>query len=190
MKDSFKNLRASIKITAGVLVLSIIAFIISAILILVLGESSSGLIMYNPLVNGFMHSSFGHLGSNILNVFLLCLADINMIYSLRRFYWIAVILSAVYLPLAILGIASPVVGISGVVYFLASRFFITNSATAAWIRWVGYILYGLVILGEISMLGNDDNVAHLFHLFGAAVGAISVSPLNKHIPTKLNQILN
>lgn len=182
--------RSSLKITTGVLVLSIIAFIISAILILALGESSSGFIMYNPFVNGFMHSSFGHLGSNMLNVFLLCLADINAIYTLKRFYWTAVILSAVYLPLALLGIASPVVGISGVVYFLASRFFITNSATAAWIRWVGYILYGLVILGEISMLGNSDNVAHLFHLFGAALGAVTVLPINRCIPNKINKIIN
>jgi hypothetical protein len=190
MGEYSNRFRSSLKITAGVLVLSIIAFIISAILILVGGESSSGFIMYNPFVNGFMHSSFGHLGSNMLNVFLLCLADINAIYTLKRFYWTAVILSAVYLPLALLGIASPVVGISGVVYFLASRFFITNSATAAWIRWVGYILYGLVILGEISMLGNSDNVAHLFHLFGAALGAVTVLPINRYIPNKINKIIN
>jgi hypothetical protein len=189
MRESFSNIKSSLKITAGVLGLSTIAFVLSIIFVLVFGENSVKFLYYNPGINGFIHSSFSHLSENMLNVFLLCLADINIIYSLKRFYLITVVLSAVYLPLALLGLASPVVGISGMVYFLASRFFITNNAKP-WLRWIGYILYSLALLGEISMLGNDDNVAHLFHLFGAAIGAISVSPLNKYIPNKLNQILN
>jgi membrane associated rhomboid family serine protease len=189
MGEAFSNIKTSLKLTGGVLFLSVITFIISVILILIFGVEAGSLISYNPFTNGFMHSSLPHISENMLNLLILFLADINTIYTLRKFYWSAVILSSIYLPFVLLGLAQPVVGISGMVYFLASRFIITNKNRKA-LRWIGYILYGFAILGEISQLGKDDGVAHLFHLLGAALGAITVLPVNKYIPNKLNKIIN
>ena len=189
MKEAFSNTKVSLRLTCGVLLLSVSAFILSIIIILSLGVETGNFISYNPLINGFIHSSLPHISENMLNLFLLFLADINTVYTLRKFYWSAVILSSIYLPFVLLGLVQPVIGISGMVYFLASRFIITNKGKTG-LRWTGYIFYGFIILGDISQLGNDDNVAHLFHLIGAALGAVTVLPINKYIPNKLNKIIN
>lgn len=189
MKEAFSNIKTSLRLTGGVLLLSVITFILSVILILIFGVEAGSLISYNPFTNGFMHSSLPHISENMLNLLILFLADINTIYTLRKFYWSAVILSSIYLPLVLLGLAQPVIGISGMVYFLASRFIITNNNSIG-LRLAGYIFYGFTILGEISQLGSDDGVAHLFHLLGAALGAVTVLPINKYIPNRLNKIIN
>jgi hypothetical protein len=108
-------------------------------------------------------------------LFILILPPINRLYSTRQLILVAIAISVIYLPFVLFNISDPVVGLSGLGYFLLTRFVFSNHVYSRFF----IVFFSLVIIGEFFVIGSADDVAHGFHLFAAACGFVSQS--NKFI---------
>lgn len=169
------RIKFSTKVTLQVLLLSLGAFVVFAIFLAIFGENAQRIVFLNPLINGFMHSGFEHILYNLLLVFLFLLADINRPYDINKIFWLTFLLSCAYLPIALLNITEPAIGVSGTCYFLMSRFFFSREKYKVF----SYIIFGLLIAAEVSAIANNDGVAHGVHLSGVLLGFLSLNP-NKY----------
>jgi hypothetical protein len=168
----FDRIKFSTKVTLQVLLLSLGAFFVFAIFLAIFGEGSQRIVFLNPLINGFIHSGFEHIIYNLLLVFLFLMADINRPYDVSKIFWVTFLLSCTYLPIALLHITEPAIGVSGTCYFLMSRFFFSREKYKVF----NYIIFGILVTAEISAIANNDGIAHGVHLIGAALGIISLNP--------------
>ena len=95
-------------------------FVLSVIAKVIFGDASDSLMNYNPLVNGFIHGDPSHLMMNLALMFVFLIPDINQKYDFQKIFFITLIISVIYFPLALV-IGMPAVGVSGTLYFMLSR---------------------------------------------------------------------
>ena len=141
-------------------------FIISALF----GDSGFYFLTISPLSSPFIHSSFSHFTQNFIMLFLFLIPSINSVYDFRKLVAISILLGLTYLPFVLFGFTDPIIGLSGLGYFLMARFVIANQH----FRKVVLAIFLLLVVGELSLLGSSDDIAHGFHLFSAGCGALSI----------------
>lgn len=140
-----------------------------------------------PFINGAFHADLGHLFGNLLILFVFLIPEINQGYDLKKLFWLSCVLSTVYIPIFILGLSWPVVGSSGVFYFLMGRFIFSRQNTVSQV--FAYIFFSILILGDLTTMFSDDGVAHLFHVMCAGIGVLTVTRLKKWIPEGINKLI-
>jgi hypothetical protein len=146
--------------------LTIASFIIVGILALIGITPNTSFML--PFINGFLHGGLEHLIYNIIFFTLLLIPKING-YSLRQLYFITVIISFLYLPPFLLGLPLSI-GLSGLVYFLAGRFFLSR------IKWkkVGISFFLFFTILESAYIMNPDGISHGVHLIGLGLSLITI----------------
>jgi membrane associated rhomboid family serine protease len=171
MKDYQKN---AIKTILLISAACAIAVIFSAILSEIIGSRNS---MLNPIFSGLLHASFPHFFTNIFFIFIFLLPDVNRDYDFKKIYWITFLLSIFYLPISVLEITLPAIGISGTWFFLMGRFFFSWKNKYNWGLWIA----GFIVMAELSAQINnpEDKIAHIAHLMGMAFGYFSLSKENE-----------
>ena len=120
----------SIKITAIAFIMCVAAFMLHVIQICLIPEEIA---LMNPLISGFLHQGVEHLSLNMIVMFIGMLHPINRGFNWRSIFIITTIISLIYLPIAILGITSFAIGLSGTCYFFLTR------ATINW-GWIGKVI--------------------------------------------------
>jgi membrane associated rhomboid family serine protease len=164
----FKNLK---KPTISILFISlawISSFVLSVIAKIIFGDASDSLMNYNPLVNGFIHGDIPHLLMNLGLMFIFLIPEINQRYDFTKIFFITLIISIAYFPIALL-VGIPAVGISGTLYFMLSRVCLSKKNIFL------YIFFAIMIVPEIIGFSNtSDGTAHMVHLIGAALGFASL----------------
>ena len=108
-------------ILGGIFVVLIGVYAVFGALLMAIGfspEATGYVVGLMPFINGAFHADFGHLFGNLLILFAFLIPEINQGYDLKKLFWTSSVLSTLYIPIFILGIAWPVVGSSGVFYFL------------------------------------------------------------------------
>lgn len=176
-----ENVKRSLRITGKIFLICIAIFILAIGASSLLGGNSQNLFLYNPFISGFLHVSMDHLFYNMIGVFLFTLPAINSHYTLRNIFWITFFISLAYLPVPVMGIAFPAIGISGTCMFLIARYFLT------WERFkiLGILLITGLVLAEASSIFEDDGVSHAVHILGAIFGYLSIK--SKKISNILSQ---
>jgi len=165
------NLKFSAKTTGLVALFCIAAFIVLGIQMAIFGNDKANILMFNPFISGFLHAGIGHFGWNIAMVFLTLLSSVNSSYNIVKIFWVTFLLSLLYLPISILGVTLPAVGISGTCYFLLARYFFSWEKH----KKIGYgIILFLVFCEVITITDISDKVAHGVHIMGAVLGYISL----------------
>jgi hypothetical protein len=166
-----KDITRSLKLTGKVFLISIACFVLYILLTVVLDiNPNSILVLYNPFISGFLHVSLDHFFYNLLGFFIFMVFGINSHYTLKNIFWITFFISLAYLPVSLLGISAPAVGLSGTCMFLIARHFLT------WERFkiLGILIISFVVLVEVGSIFEDDGVAHWVHTIGAVFGFISL----------------
>jgi len=144
------------------------SFILCVIAKMIFGDASDSLMYYNPLVNGFIHGDISHLLMNLGLMFIFLIPEINQRYDFAKIFFITLIISIAYFPIALL-VGAPAIGISGTMYFMLSRAFLSRKNIFL------YIFFAIMIAPEIIGFSNtSDGTAHMVHLIGAALGFISL----------------
>lgn len=144
------------------------AFILCVIAKVIFGDSSDSLMNYNPIVNGFIHGDISHLAMNLGLMFVFLIPDINQKYNFTKIFFVTLIISIAYFPIALL-VGIPAVGISGTLYFMLSRACLNKRNILL------YIFFGIMIIPElVSFYNVSDGTAHMVHLIGAALGFLSL----------------
>ena len=157
------------------MLLCVISFIILGIKIAIFGEGSSSILMMEPFTSGFLHVSFSHFGYNMIMLFLVLLSPFNSTYDITKIFWITFLLSVLYLPVSILGITPPAVGISGTCYFLLARYLFSWEKN----KKLGQGIMIFLVFCEIVTLGDlEDKIAHGVHILGAILGYLSLKTKN------------
>lgn len=165
-----ERLLKSLKVTGKVLGLSVALFLLAIVSVALLGDWSQKLFTFNPLISGFLHISIDHLAFNILGVFLLMLARANQDYTLKDLFWITFLISLIYLPIPLIGLTPPAIGISGTCMFLMTRYFLTWKRA----KGIGVFLLILTLGLEASDIFTNDGIAHGVHLLGGVMGYLSL----------------
>lgn len=172
-------------LTLKVLMLSFIAFMGFAIFIEVFGDGAKAIFVLNPFVSGFIHGGLDHILFNLGMIFLFSLSPINSEYDIKRIFWVTFILSCLYLPVSLLHITEPAIGISGTCFFLMTRFFFSrNSYKILW-----YSLYFFLLLSELYTIAENDGTAHGVHILGALLGYISLKKDSVWIPKFISRFI-
>ena len=146
--------------------LTILSFIVVGILALIgITPNSSFMI---PFINGFLHGGLEHFIFNMIFFTLLLIPEING-YNLRQLYFITVIISFLYLPPFFLGFPLSI-GLSGLIYFLAGRFFLSR------IKWrkLGITFFVIFTILESVYIMNPDGISHGVHLIGLGLSLITI----------------
>jgi membrane associated rhomboid family serine protease len=143
-------------------------FVLSVIAKVIFGDASDSLMNYNPLVNGFIHGDPSHLMMNLALMFVFLIPDINQKYDFQKIFFITLIISVIYFPLALV-IGMPAVGVSGTLYFMLSRACLNRKNILL------YIFFAIMILPELISFANvSDGTAHMVHIIGATLGFLSL----------------
>lgn len=158
--------------TLGLIVLACFAsFMIHCMQMAILGDDAGNLSMSNPFISGFLHSTINHFITNMVILFLLLLPEVNRDYDFHKILWVTTILSFLYLPITILGITQPAIGISGTWFFLSSRYFLTWKRNPT----IGKTIFWILLTAEIFGLTlPSDGVAHFMHILGSVLGYLSL----------------
>ena len=154
-----------LKLTAIMLAVN---FIYEIALVLLDEEMVRTFFVYNPILCGFIHSGPSHLLYNILVLFILLLPRINYELGLKKCIGYTILISMICFPFIALKISLPFIGISGFYYFLLTRYILSLKKYIIIIR----ILFGIFILSEIGVMGNDDEISHLCHIVGFLTSGI------------------
>ncbi len=174
----------------GIFIVLIGVYYIFVALLMAIGISSEGagyVVGMLPFVNGAFHADLGHLFGNLLILFIFLIPEVNQGYDLKKLFWASAILSTLYIPIFILGLSWPVIGSSGVFYFLMGRFIFSRKQITSKIFAYGFFF--LIIMGDLSMMTSDDGVAHLFHIMCAVIGVITVTRLQNKIPEGIHKLI-
>ena len=156
-------LKIYLKIVAIILVVNVIFEIL---FIFFNPTVASAIFIWNPLVNSFIHSGLEHLFYNLIALFLLLLPKINHTLGLKNILGITTLIACMCFPFELLQISLPIVGISGMFYFLLTRFVLSLNKFKIAFR----IVFGIMIIGEISVMGNNDSTSHFCHMIGVLIG--------------------
>jgi hypothetical protein len=144
-----------------------IASFIIVVILTVIGISPSKSFMI-PFINGFLHGGLEHFFLNIVFFSLLLIPEINR-YNLSQLYFITVIISFLYLPLFFLGLPLSI-GLSGLLYFLAGRFFLSRLK----FKKTGIAFFAIFTLLESVYIMNPDGIGHGVHLIGLSLSLITI----------------
>jgi membrane associated rhomboid family serine protease len=177
-------------ILGGIFIVMIGVYALFGAILMAIGISSdttSYVVGMMPFVNGAFHADFGHLFGNLVILFVFLIPEINQGYTLKKLFWTSLVLSTIYIPIFILGIAWPVVGSSGVFYFLMGRFIFSRQHTVS--KVFAYGFFFLIMMGDVTLMATNDGVAHLFHVMCAVLGVITVTKLSKRIPEGINNLI-
>jgi membrane associated rhomboid family serine protease len=136
--------------------------------------------IWNPLINSFIHTSWEHLLYNLLALFLFLLPTVNHSLGFKRIVFFTTVIACVCFPFEIFQLTLPIVGVSGLFYFLMTRFVLSIKNYKVLVL----LVFGLLVIGEIAQIGNNDNVSHFCHLTGVFIGF-----LEHFIRTQKNTIL-
>jgi membrane associated rhomboid family serine protease len=136
--------------------------------------------IWNPFINSFIHSSWEHLGYNLVSLFFLLLPKINYSLGLKNILFFTTLIALVSSPVELFHLSLPIVGISGLLYFLLTRYVLSMKKYKLPV----VFLFILLIIGEIAQTGNNDNISHFCHLIGVFIGF-----LESFIRTQKNTIV-
>jgi membrane associated rhomboid family serine protease len=116
----------------------------------------------------------------------------NRFYTFEKIFWITALISAIYLPVALVYQDLATIGISGTCYFLLVRgIFFRGRKPIKRTRILAYLLISLIILSEIIRIGENDHISHSVHLLGCVLGIISLYPNKlKIIHEKIYEIIS
>jgi hypothetical protein len=165
-----QKLKASFITVIFTLVIVVASFIVFGILGAITGESQMNHLMLIPFISGYLHGGLEHILWNMIILFLCMLSAVNSNFDYKNIYWIAFFISLIYLPISILGITKPAIGISGVCYFLLTR------SLLSWKRKdIGILLLISILVIELSSYTDINNqTAYGVHYIGVCLGFISV----------------
>jgi hypothetical protein len=174
----------------GIFIVLIGVYFIFVSLLMAVGISAEGagyVVGMLPFINGAFHADLVHLSGNLLMLFIFLIPEVNQGYDLKKLFWTSAILSTLYIPIFILGIAWPVIGSSGVFYFLIGRFMFSRKNTVSKIFAYGFFF--ILMMGDLGMMSSDDGVAHLFHIMCAVIGAVTVTRFQNKIPEGIHKLI-
>lgn len=164
-----ENLKISSIETLKIIGVCILAYPVGLITMLILGGNAD-LAISLPFISGFIHQSLAHFGFNILAIFILLLYKGNK-YDLKQMILITIAIQSITFILSYtIGIQTSI-GISGLVYFMLTRFLLSYHK----------ILIPILIiigLGELVTLNDPDGISHWGHLIGIIFGIISLGYIN------------
>jgi hypothetical protein len=160
-----ENLKRSIALTGKIFLLVILSFVAVWFLTMLTGDADWALQF--PLINSFIHSDLLHLFGNLFIIFLLLNSEINN-YTLKQIYLITTSISLIYFPLYLIGLPD-FVGLSGLVYFLLTRFLFSAEKFKILI----YIVPVFLFIFEAWQIKNPDGISHGVHLLGIILGTLS-----------------
>jgi len=159
----------SLKKTLIISAICVVAFLLATVYMNVTGIDSPAIILMNPFISGFIHVSIEHFVGNMLGLFLFLIPAVNAGYRVKEIFWITFLISIAYLPISILGLTDPAVGISGTCMFLTSRSLLSIKN-----KKIGIVLVSLIALSEMLPLFDADGTAHGVHLLGLLLGYLSL----------------
>ena len=116
-----ERIKISLMDTLKMVLLCIAAYPAGLILMLLLGGNAD-LAISLPIISGFIHQSLSHFFFNILLLFLLLIYKGNS-YNIKQMVAILVVIQTLCFILTFFGVLTSI-GISGLVYFLMTRFLI------------------------------------------------------------------
>jgi hypothetical protein len=154
------------KFIAIILIIDIVHIIVKEII----PNFTHYLFLYNPILNGFIHSGFDHFFDNVILIFLLLLPKINHQLGIKGIILFTVIISTISFPFVLLGISDPIRGSSGLYFSLLTRYLISRENH----KIIYICILSLFVFKEIYYMGNQDNISHFIHLIGVAVGLLSM----------------
>jgi hypothetical protein len=161
----FKSAFATAAFTS---LLVIISFIVFGLFIALFGSQSVNFWLMVPFISGYLHTGIDHFAFNMLVVFLCMLSETNRDMDYKKIYWVTLFISILYLPIALLGITAPAIGISGTCYFMMTRYFLR------WRRkhWGTFLLLFLLICERLSTT-TDQAIAYWVHYIGVILGVFT-----------------
>lgn len=181
MKDNLK--RSAIE-TLKIIGICILAYPAGIILMLLLGGNAD-LAISLPFVSGFIHHDIAHFLFNIVSLFFLLIYTGNK-YNLKQMVLITFLIQCFCFIVSLFGVL-PSVGISGLVYFLATRYLIKFNK-------ITLVLFFILLLGEALSLNDPDGISHWGHLIGIFFGFVSLNinhyRLSNILPRKLLQVIH
>jgi len=157
--------------SARMLLQILLACLLSNVLFVILSSLSLSINMAaNPFISAFIHVDLTHALLNFLILGFVLAQDINRSIGFKDFYIHSFILSLLYFPFACAHVLPPCVGLSGVAYYLLTRYMMTRHPL-----WKG--IAALLFLGEIIQISPNSDTAHLMHAFGMIMGYRTCSNL-------------
>ena len=169
------NIPHSIKLTLTTAFACALAFFIHVMLSFVTNHEA---ILCNPLLSGFLHQDFEHLGLNMIVLFVCLLHPINQQIGFKRLFFINTIISSIYYPLVVLQIMPFAIGLSGTCNFFLSRALLKSKPVFKW-------FLAAIAVFELSHVLDTTSTAHLVHLIGLFGGWLSVKHLNIDVNLRL-----
>lgn len=147
--------------TAFTSLVVILAFIVFGIFITIGGPQSVSFFLMMPFISGYLHAGIDHFAFNMLIIFLCMLSESNRDLDFKKIYWVTLFISLLYLPVALLGLTAPAIGISGTCYFMLTRYFLR------WRRkhWGVFLLLFLLLCERLGST-PDQNIAYWVHYIG------------------------
>lgn len=166
-----ERIKISLMDTLKMVLLCIAAYPAGLILMLLLGGNAD-LAISLPIISGFIHQSLSHFFFNILLLFLLLIYKGNS-YNIKQMVAILVVIQTLCFILTFFGVLTSI-GISGLVYFLMTRFLIGYKK-------IFIPLLVIIFIGELVTLNDPDGISHWGHLIGIVLGFISLGYFNSLI---------
>ena len=156
--------------------LCIVSFLIYTLLLAIFEHTVfASSLMLIPFISGFIHSGLEHFLINLGLFGAAMLCTINRDYTMRYLYWLTVLISFLYLPIAVLGFSLPAIGISGLCYFLIVRVLLTWKVKYN----IGTLLFWMLTISEIyGLMILKDDIAHGVHLIGIGLGVYSIKKVS------------
>jgi hypothetical protein len=162
----------ALKKTMAMAFICIGSFLVYTLLLAIFNHTCiEPLLMLNPFISGFLHNGVSHFLINLLLFAGSMACTINSAYSIRYLYWLTVFISLLYLPISILGLTLPAIGISGLCYYLMVRALLTWNTRFN----IGRIIFWILAISEVyGLMVLKDDVAHGVHLIGIGLGVYSL----------------
>lgn len=129
----------------------------------------SSILFHNPFVSALVHADFTHLAYNMSMLFLCLIPVVHQEFEPKKIIRVATILSCMFFPLIIFRVSLPVIGLSTFAYFLLARVVLSRKKYF----WVYLALYITMLIGEATLIQSNDGTAHVAHIFGSIMGALS-----------------
>lgn len=127
------------------------------------------ILFHNPFVSALVHADFTHLAYNMSMLFLCLIPVVHQEFEPKKIIRVATILSCMFYPLILFHVSLPVIGLSTFAYFLLARVVLSRKKYF----WVYLALYLTMLIGEATLIQSDDGTAHVAHIFGSIMGALS-----------------
>lgn len=161
--------KTAVKTVLHTLLITLCAFFFFCIYLGITGNTNPDYFMMLPFVSAYLHTGITHLAFNILLMLLLLHAKANAHFDYKNIFFISLVIALIYLPVELFSLTPPAIGLSGTVYFLLARYFLSFSNKKR-----GYLFLLLLLSLEIISMHPDDNTAHFVHFLGAFLGWISM----------------